>query len=84
VRWIASSASSAAGLKAVEQADRYVSSSCPWSTAASAATVNGGQGEAAGRRECRLQRALLLEAIRELVLDDQRLRNDICWSVFDC
>jgi retinol dehydrogenase-14 len=22
--------------------------------------------------------------IRELVLDDQRLRNDICWSVFDC
>jgi hypothetical protein len=20
----------------------------------------------------------------ELVLDDQRLRNDICWSVFDC
>ena len=21
---------------------------------------------------------------RELVLDDQRLRNDICWSVFDC
>ncbi len=23
-------------------------------------------------------------AIRELVLDDQRLRNDICWSVFDC
>jgi hypothetical protein len=26
----------------------------------------------------------LPEAIRELVLDDQRLRNDICWSVFDC
>jgi Imm-5 like putative immunity protein len=24
------------------------------------------------------------EAIRELVLDDQRLRNEICWSVFDC
>jgi hypothetical protein len=22
--------------------------------------------------------------IRELVLDDQRLRNDICWLVFDC
>jgi hypothetical protein len=21
---------------------------------------------------------------RELVLDDQRLRNEICWSVFDC
>ena len=22
-------------------------------------------------------------AIRELVLEDQRLRNEICWSVFD-
>jgi hypothetical protein len=40
--------------------------------------------EAAGRLECRWQRDQLPEAIRELVLDDQRLRNDICWSVFDC
>jgi len=38
---------------------------------------------AAGRRECQWQRDQLSEAIRELVLDDQRLRNDICWSVFD-
>src|SRR4051794_3226614 len=38
----------------------------------------------AGRSECQWQRARLPEAIRELVLDDQRLRNDICWSVFDC
>lgn len=43
-----------------------------------------GMGEAAGRRECQWQREQLPEAIRELVLDDQRLRNDICWSVFDC
>jgi thymidine phosphorylase len=43
-----------------------------------------GESEAAGRRECRWQREQLPEAIRELVLDDQRLRNDICWSVFDC
>jgi hypothetical protein len=41
-------------------------------------------GERAGRLECRWQRDELPEAIRELVLDDQRLRNDICWSVFDC
>jgi Imm-5 like putative immunity protein len=41
-------------------------------------------GEGAGRLECRWQRDQLPEAIRELVLDDQRLRNDICWSVFDC
>lgn len=26
----------------------------------------------------------LPEPIRELVIDDQQLRNDICWSVFDC
>jgi hypothetical protein len=43
-----------------------------------------GESEAAGRRECQWQRDQLPEAIRELVLDDQRLRNDICWSVFDC
>ena len=42
------------------------------------------RASAAGRRECRWQREQLPEAIRELVLDDQRLRNDICWSVFDC
>jgi hypothetical protein len=43
-----------------------------------------GKGEGAGRLECRWQRDQLPEAIRELVLDDQRLRNGICWSVFDC
>jgi hypothetical protein len=43
-----------------------------------------GDGGAAGRRECQWQRDQLTEPIRELVLDDQRLRNDICWSVFDC
>ena len=43
-----------------------------------------GEGDAgAGRRECQWQRDQLPEAIRELVLDDQRLRNDICWSAFD-
>ena len=48
------------------------------------ASAPDGEGEAAGRLECRWQRDQLPEAIRELVLDDQRLRNDICWSVFDC
>ena len=37
-----------------------------------------GESDAAGRLECRWQRDQLPEAIRELVLDDQRLRNDIC------
>ncbi|WP_029135392.1 putative immunity protein [Nakamurella lactea] len=40
--------------------------------------------ESAGRLECQWQRDQLPDAVRELVLDDQRLRNDICWSVFDC
>ena len=42
------------------------------------------ESEAAGRLERDWQRDQLPDAIRELVLDDQRLRNDICWSVFDC
>ena len=50
---------------------------------AARASAPEGEGEAAGRLECQWQRAQLPEAIRELVLDDQRLRNDICWSVFD-
>jgi hypothetical protein len=41
-------------------------------------------GENAGRRECEWQRAQLPDEIRELVLDDQRLRNELCWFVFDC
>ena len=42
------------------------------------------KAERAGRIECRWQREQLPEEIRELVLDDQRVRNDICWLVFDC
>ena len=42
------------------------------------------EGERASRMECRWQRDQLPEAIHGLVLDDQRLRNEICWSVFDC
>ncbi|MFI7499230.1 putative immunity protein [Streptomyces sp. NPDC049687] len=51
---------------------------------AARAAAPKGESEAAGRLECQWQRDRLPEAIRELVLDDQRLRNDICWSVFDC
>jgi len=43
-----------------------------------------GESESAGRRECQWQREQLPEAIRDLVMDDQRLRNNICWLVFDC
>jgi len=51
---------------------------------AARAAAPSGEGESSGRLECRWQRDQLPDAIRELVLDDQRLRNDICWSVFDC
>jgi hypothetical protein len=51
---------------------------------AARAAAPAGQSDAAGRVECQWQRDQLPEAIRELVLDDQRLRNDICWSAFDC
>jgi thymidine phosphorylase len=51
---------------------------------AARAAAPEGESDAAARLECRWQRDQLPEAIRELVLDDQRLRNDICWSVFDC
>jgi len=49
--------------------------------AVQAAAPSGGSA-AAGRAECRWQRDQLPAEIGELVLDDQRRRNDICWSVF--
>lgn len=51
---------------------------------AARAAAPEGESESAGRLECRWQRDQLPEAIRALVLDDQRLRSGICWSVFDC
>ncbi len=48
------------------------------------ASVAESEREKAGRMECQWQRAQLPDAIREFVLDDQRLRNEICWFVFDC
>lgn len=43
-----------------------------------------GEREQAGRQECQWQRDQLPDELRELVLDDQRLRNHACWFVFDC
>src|ERR1044071_1578101 len=51
--------------------------------AAQAAVVERERREA-GRLECQWQREQLPDAIRDLVLDDQKLRNEICWFVFDC
>jgi len=38
----------------------------------------------AGRVECQWQRAQLPRQIRALVIDDQRMRNELCWFVFEC
>src|SRR5712671_419957 len=51
---------------------------------AARAVAPEGETESAGRLECRWQRDQLPSQIRELVLDDQRRRNDKCWFVFDC
>jgi hypothetical protein len=49
-----------------------------WAAAAQADRVK------AGRLECQWQRAQLPHEIRELVLDDERVRNELCWFAFDC
>jgi hypothetical protein len=51
---------------------------------AARASASKDDREQAGRLECQWQRDQLPDAIHELVLDDQRLRNEICWFVFDC
>lgn len=50
---------------------------------AAQAAVSKEESERARQLECQWQRDQLPDEIRELVLDDQRLRNSICWSVFD-
>ncbi|MDQ2759570.1 MAG: hypothetical protein M3Y17_03785 [Actinomycetota bacterium] len=40
--------------------------------------------ESAGHRECRWQRDQLPDAIRNLVLSDQEVRNHKFWSLFGC
>lgn len=50
--------------------------------AARAAVPAAGAGQA-GAREREWQRERLPDAVRELVLDDQRRRSAICWHVFD-
>lgn len=51
---------------------------------AACAAVPKQEAEVARLRECRWQRDQLPLAVRELVLEDQRRRNDLCWSMFDC
>ena len=47
------------------------------------AAAPAGASVAAGRRERAWQRERLPAAVRDLVLDDQHRRNELCWSVFE-
>lgn len=53
------------------------------SVAEAAAAAETEDAEAAGRLECHWQRQQLSAAVRQLVLEDQVRRNEICWSVFE-
>ena len=75
---------SAAQAAAVAHVAAHELGAAAYAIKAARADAPNGECEAAARQECLWQREQLPAAIRELVLDDQRLRNDICWSVFDC
>jgi hypothetical protein len=84
LRGAARHAAYAAGQAAVAHVAAHELGAAAYAIKAARAAASEGQSEQAGRLECTWQRDQLPEAIRELILDDQRLRNDICWSVFDC
>jgi hypothetical protein len=85
LRGAARHAAYAAGQAAVvAHVDAHELGAAAYAIKAVRAAAPEGEGERAGRLECMWQRDQLPEEIRELVIDDQRLRNDICWSVFDC
>lgn len=80
-RWAAYAAGQAA---AVGHVAAHELGAAAYAIRAARAAVPADAGDAAGRSECRWQRDRLPHEIRDLVLDDQRLRNELCWFVFDC
>ena len=84
LRGAARYAASAAGQAgAVAHVAAHELGAAAYAVKAARAAVSADESVAVGRLECRWQREQLPDAIRDLVLDDQRLRNEICWSVFD-
>jgi hypothetical protein len=80
-RWAAFAAGQAA---VVAHVAAHELGAAAYAIKAAQAAAPKGEGDRAGRQECRWQRERLPEGIRDLVLDDQRLRSGICWSAFDC
>ena len=79
-RWAAYSAGQAACVAHVAE---HGLGAAAYAIKAVRAAAPAGEDLVAGRLECQWQRDQLPDAVRELVLDDQRRRNDICWSVFE-
>jgi hypothetical protein len=80
-RWAAYAAAQAACVAHVAAHDLGAAA---YAIKAVRAAAPKGEAESAGRLECQWQRDQLPEEIRDLVLDSQRLRNHICWSMFEC
>jgi hypothetical protein len=74
----------AAGQAAVAHVAAHELGAAAYAIKAARAAAPEDEREQAGRLECRWQREQLPDEIRELVLDDQRRRNDVCWSVYTC
>jgi hypothetical protein len=74
----------AAGQAAVVHVAAHELGAAAYAIKAARAAAPEGASESTGQRECQWQRVQLPEVIRALVLDDQRLRNDLCWFAFDC
>jgi hypothetical protein len=51
---------------------------------AACAAAHEKEADAVAVGECRWQREQLPSPIRDLVIDDQRQRNNLCWGVFAC
>lgn len=47
-------------------------------------SVSENEKDIMGRKECQWQRDQLPDDIYKLVLNDQKLRNHLCWFVFNC
>lgn len=74
----------AAQAVAVSHVPAHELGAAAYAIGAARAAAPEGERERAGRLECRWQRARLPGEIRDLVLEDQRLRNEVCWYAFDC
>ncbi|MGP5071566.1 putative immunity protein [Arthrobacter rhombi] len=79
-RWAAYAAGQA-GVVAPVAADEL--GAAAYAIRAARAAVRPDAGHEAGLRECRWQRDQLPDRIRGFVLDDQQMRNNICFFAFD-